>query len=203
MIPACASPSHYGHNRLGDQWRSAMRKLAVISILALFPAYTAATLIWGSLNWAAVAGASSESGHNVDWFIATAAELQSLGKDKACERLHARALDMNKNEREKTFVLCRMLFVAKPGGECRRPMLGGPMFVGSGKVEDWPLEPIEIVDGVPFSVTYLAASPSEHQAMWSIAFANAIGPLRDSRPKRRNKNRALSSSCSARRNADR
>jgi hypothetical protein len=131
-----------------------MRKLAVISILALFPAYTAATLIAGSLNWAAYAGASAESCHNVDWFIETAAELQSFGKEKACECLRARAADKNENEREKTFVLCRMLFVAKPGGEFRRPLLGGPYFIGSVKIEDWPLEPIEIVDGIPFLVTY-------------------------------------------------
>ncbi len=53
----------------------------------------------------------------------------------------------------KTTVLCRMLFVARKDGEFRRPALGGPSFLGETEFGDWPLEPIEIVDGVPFDIT--------------------------------------------------
>jgi hypothetical protein len=73
--------------------------------------------------------------------------------------------DSNFNE-ERTAILCRMLFTARPGSTFNRPsLLGGPSFLGGAppreapfSVEknlnfiDWPSEPIEIVDGVPFLV---------------------------------------------------
>jgi hypothetical protein len=45
-----------------------------------------------------------------------------------------------------------MLFTAKPKGEFRRPRLGGPHFFGDAGTKECPLEPIELVEGVPFFV---------------------------------------------------
>jgi hypothetical protein len=45
-----------------------------------------------------------------------------------------------------------MLFRSRPGGEFRRHPLGGAHFLGDTDYGDWPLEPIEIVDGIPFLV---------------------------------------------------
>ena len=71
--------------------------------------------------------------------------------------------DSNFNE-ERTAILCRMLFTARPGSTFDRPsLLGGPSFLGGAPLReapssveknfiDWPSEPIEIVDGVPFAV---------------------------------------------------
>lgn len=50
-------------------------------------------------------------------------------------------------------LLCRMLFQAKPDSDFRRPLLGQPMFIGGTRINDWPLEPIALVDNVPFLVT--------------------------------------------------
>lgn len=49
-------------------------------------------------------------------------------------------------------ILCRMLFQAPEGKSIRRPKLGGPLFY-EGEMKDWPLEPIVMVDQVPFLVT--------------------------------------------------
>ena len=45
-----------------------------------------------------------------------------------------------------------MLFVKKPGHDFERASLGGAHFAGDTSYSDWPLDPIEIVDGVPFAV---------------------------------------------------
>jgi hypothetical protein len=103
------------------------------------------------MDLAAIAAAPAGSGY-ADSCIGAAAELQALGKDKACARLRELARHKDEDERERVFVLCRMLFVAKPGLEFRRPLIGFPHFIGGG--EDWPLEPIALVDGVPFYLVY-------------------------------------------------
>jgi hypothetical protein len=50
------------------------------------------------------------------------------------------------------FILCRMLFSERVGTNFRRPWLGESVFLGGTGYDDWPLEPIEIVDGIPFYV---------------------------------------------------
>lgn len=113
--------------------------------------------------------------YKVDPYLRAAVSLQALGKDKACGKL----LDLAKVKREdsgesqKVVVLCRMLFAAKPGGEFRRPMIGGAVFLGGTGYSDWPLEPIECVDGVPFLVAagyFLAghAEPSESYVQYCM-----------------------------------
>ena len=67
-------------------------------------------------------------------------------------------------------ILCRMLFTAKKTSsetstpEFRRARYGGPGFFGGTSLEDWTLEPIEIIDGVPFNITngYFLAGYPEH-----------------------------------------
>ena len=73
---------------------------------------------------------------------------------------------LNIEHEDKIYVLCRMLFVARPGSRFDPPFLGGPAFLGKGGPTQvltngfggfyfplWPLCPIEIVDGVPFLIT--------------------------------------------------
>jgi hypothetical protein len=47
-----------------------------------------------------------------------------------------------------------MLLENKDGGEIRRPMLGGPGFLGDTSFEDWPIEPITLYKGVPILITF-------------------------------------------------
>jgi hypothetical protein len=84
--------------------------------------------------------------YRVDPYIKAAAKIQAMGKEKAGQRL----LEMAK-ESHTAIILARMLFSAKPDKQFRRPALGAPYFL-AGTYEDWPLEPIEVVDGVPFLV---------------------------------------------------
>jgi RNA polymerase sigma factor (sigma-70 family) len=92
----------------------------------------------------------ANSNYKVDPYIHAAAFLQAMGKDKARARLTEVARD--EKRRESVIVLCRMLFARKPGGEFRRPELGKATFLGNTNSADWPLEPIELVDGVPFLI---------------------------------------------------
>lgn len=64
-------------------------------------------------------------------------------------------------ERQKIAVLCRMLFTRRPGSDFKAAGLGGPAFLGNDQIfystsdpifKKWSLEPIELVDGVPFAV---------------------------------------------------
>jgi hypothetical protein len=81
-----------------------------------------------------------------DPYIRAAESIQALGKERGAATL----LELAKTRGgSKAIVLCRMLFVAKPNAEFRRPALGAPVFIGGTK---WPLEPIALIDGVPFFV---------------------------------------------------
>lgn len=88
--------------------------------------------------------------YKVDPYIQVASDLQALGKESAVKKMrdYAQAIEHDK----KIIILCRMLFSAKPNSEFRRPRIGAPAFIGKTDYSDWPLEPIEIVDGVPFLI---------------------------------------------------
>lgn len=110
--------------------------------------------------------ALGEPGFKADPYIEAAGKLRAAGKDRAVEILRAAAKDPKQGEYT-VIVLCRMLFAAKPKNQFRAPSLGQPSFAGCADAKDWPLEPIEIIDGVPFVVVWgysLAGLPeSERQ----------------------------------------
>jgi len=67
------------------------------------------------------------------------------------------------DERWKIAILCRMLFVPRQGSDFEKPGLGGTIVLGDhpkpsssadSVFKKWPLEPIEIVDGIPFVVVW-------------------------------------------------
>jgi hypothetical protein len=94
-----------------------------------------------------------------DPYITAAIALQDQGEQKSSIVLK----EAVKEHDLPVIILCRMLFKS-PGKErkFRRPLLGRPEFVGQTESTNWPLEPIEIVDGVPFSLVshyYLAGLP--------------------------------------------
>jgi hypothetical protein len=90
----------------------------------------------------------SEEKYRVDPYIDALAKLRAAGKDNAITLLRA---EVKKSGSDTVIALCRMLFAAKPDGEFRQPRLGAPFLVGGANMR-WPLEPFEIVDGVPFLV---------------------------------------------------
>jgi len=60
---------------------------------------------------------------------------------------------MNMNYPDRVIVLCRMLFVRRPGSVFRPPWIGTPILLGGTDPSEWPLQPIELVDGVPFLIS--------------------------------------------------
>jgi hypothetical protein len=101
--------------------------------------------------------------YTVDPYIGAAIRLQAAGKESGCNKLLELAESCtNRVGFEKIAVLCRMLFVARSGAEFNRPQLGGPSFLSeplfysitldSPSFKLWSLEPIELVDGIPFVV---------------------------------------------------
>jgi hypothetical protein len=86
--------------------------------------------------------------YNVEPYLQAAMSLQAQGKDTALQRL--KAVARRDQSGHGAIVLCRMLFTPKAGSDFRRPMIGLPARLGA---TDWPLEPIAIVDGVPFMIT--------------------------------------------------
>ena len=96
-------------------------------------------------------GLNFDGSYKVDPFIRAAVVLQKMGKEKACEKMLELAANPERGNR--VIVLCRMLFKKKAAGEFRPPALGQPEFFGGTTHNDWPLVPIELVDGVPFLIT--------------------------------------------------
>lgn len=91
-------------------------------------------------------------GYKIDPFLRVASQLQKSGREKAIAQLTAFSEDINNDEG--AIVLCKMLFTQKQNSGFRRPYLGRPCFIDGTFVvgSPWPLEPIELVDGVPFLV---------------------------------------------------
>jgi hypothetical protein len=108
----------------------------------------------------------SRPGYKVDPYIDIAINLQRMASDKATNLL----LNLVKDdpEGEKLIILCRMLYTAKPKKTFRRPSLGGPRCLGQTSDDDWLLEPIEIVDGIPFLIVtgYTIAGAPEPAKMY-------------------------------------
>jgi hypothetical protein len=93
-------------------------------------------------------------------YIRLAIELQALGREKAELRLHEIARSGYTLGR--AIILSRMLFKKRPGEQFVRPLIGGALFMGGTDYSDWPLEPIELVDGVPFVISrgyFIAGRP--------------------------------------------
>lgn len=93
-------------------------------------------------------------------YLRAAARLHVMGREVACQKLLEAA--KTGSLEEPVIVLCRMLFVRRGTSEFRRPMIGAASFFGGTDYADWSLEPIELMDGIPFLVTrgyMLAGSP--------------------------------------------
>ena len=85
-------------------------------------------------------------------YIRAAAALQNMGRESACQTL-LRAAQTNQANRA-IFVLCRMLFTKRATADFRCPGLGVAHFLGGTDYADWPLEPVELVDGIPFQIVW-------------------------------------------------
>ena len=83
-------------------------------------------------------------------YIAVASDLQALGQHAACDTL-MKVATTNRSGWE-VIILCRMLFTNRPAGDFRGARIGAFNFLGDTDYADWPHEPIEIVDGVPFLI---------------------------------------------------
>ena len=84
-------------------------------------------------------------------FVRAVVSLQESGRESACETLWKMVMDDSEDKR--IYYLCRMLFVNREGSEFRRPGVGSAGFIIRGTTySDWPLEPIELIDGVPFRI---------------------------------------------------
>lgn len=115
-------------------------------------------------------------------YIDVAVFLQSMPKEKAIETLKSWA-DSGHYEME-VIALCRMLFEAKGSKLFRRPNLGAPVFCGSHEAEisasspafaKFNIEPICIVDGVPFWVvkTYIVGGAIQEKASNYLSYCVA------------------------------
>jgi hypothetical protein len=93
--------------------------------------------------------------YRVDSYLKAAAQLQALEMDRAVAALSTLAAESDTIPDEgKVFALCRMLFIARPGREFRHPRFGRTVFLSQTDYADWPLNPIEIIDDVPFCVLW-------------------------------------------------
>jgi hypothetical protein len=98
-------------------------------------------------------GINSES-YKVVPYMQAAVHLQAMGRGVAClTLLKAAAQAPTCEQDEQIIVLCRMLFTKRATSEFSIPALGAPCCLGGTDYSDWPLEPMELVDGVPFLIT--------------------------------------------------
>jgi hypothetical protein len=94
--------------------------------------------------------------YRVHPYLQVVARLQALGEQRAKQRLLelARQAGATLDHELAAVILCRMLFQAKAGGGFRRPGIGEASLLGDTGPKEWPLEPIELIDGIPFLITW-------------------------------------------------
>lgn len=83
-------------------------------------------------------------------YIKAAIQLQNMGEQSAISLLKYYS-EMEENQ-NRVIILCRMLFDTDVTGEFRRSLIGGAVFAGNSSYADWPREPIEIVQDIPFLI---------------------------------------------------
>lgn len=84
-------------------------------------------------------------------YMLAAVKLQSMGRQKAEQEMMQYA---NKGwNSDGIFILCRMLYTNRPSCKFEAPGLGVPELMGGTEPKDWPLQPIEIENGIPFLIT--------------------------------------------------
>jgi hypothetical protein len=108
-------------------------------------------LIWAGKGVAQSFDVSLISGadYKVDNYIHAAMSLQAMGKEAGCQTLMG--LQTNRNISDtRVFVLCRMLFTQRGTNEFRAPFLHNPRTLLGGGIGNWPLNPIALIDGIPF-----------------------------------------------------
>ena len=88
--------------------------------------------------------------YKVNPYLKVAIRLQNMGQEQAIHTLKNLAEDHDNDN--KIIVLCRMLFEKGNESEFRRPLIGKATFPGGTDSSDWPLEPIEIMNGIPFII---------------------------------------------------
>jgi hypothetical protein len=125
----------------------------------------------------------------VDSYIQAAAELQARPANEATALLLGAARRhqdkfTNGDIDNRTIILCRMLFSAKPESKPHYLASWLCLFLGGTNAADWPLAPIELVDGVPMLIAqqtpaYNGPPPEEAQAYVRHCVANCDwNPLR-------------------------
>jgi len=105
----------------------------------------------------------------IEPFLRRAAALQAMGRDAACKSLLAGGGG------DDVILLCRLLFVRRGASEFRRPLIGAPVFLADTEVSDWPLEPVELIDGVPIVITIgyiLGGEPEPASSYLKYCMAN-------------------------------
>ena len=83
-------------------------------------------------------------------YIRAASHLQEMGRVRACHAL--KWATMRYSQSQQLIVLCRMLFTKRGNSEFEGPLPGAARFLGGTDSKDWPLQPIELVDGIPFAI---------------------------------------------------
>jgi hypothetical protein len=81
-----------------------------------------------------------------------------MGRESATKRLLK--LDRSGDNDEQIYILCRMLFIKRATNDFRDPYMGKIILHGGTTPSDWPLSPIEIIDGVPFDIVDSYATQS-------------------------------------------
>ena len=100
--------------------------------------------------------------YRIDRFLQLASVFQELDELDRADPLRWLARDPHHGSN--IYPLCRTLFMARPGGEFRPPMIGGAMYVvDCPDGQDWPLVPIALVEGVPILIVrgYILAGHPE------------------------------------------
>jgi hypothetical protein len=88
--------------------------------------------------------------YRIQHYLESAVDLQKLEIAQRADRLKALASDPK--HASDVFVLCRVLFEAKPKGVFRSAFLGVPSFIGGGDYAGRTLEPITIFQDAPILI---------------------------------------------------
>lgn len=106
-------------------------------------------------------------------YISAAITLQAMNRDTALQQVLK--LAQSGKDDEQVFVLCRMIFSSRGTNSFRQPHIGRTIYLGGTDSRDWPLDPIELVNGVPFNIVWdyaIFATPESAEDYLSYCITN-------------------------------
>lgn len=92
----------------------------------------------------------NKSKYKVSTLLNSIISIQAMEPDLA--KAYLKSMALKSTTEVHFYCLCRLLFTKSGSSWLRAPLLGNPDYLNGTDEVDWPLTPVELIEGIPFLV---------------------------------------------------